>query len=318
MATRQALTFALVASTLLTSACGDTGNRSAGTTTAAPAPPTIEAHRAEVDAWRQKHDVDYRRDYVSIAGLHDLRSGLNTAGSAAGNRILLPPSTPPRLGRFTLEGSTVRFEPERGANVLLAGRPVTASVIMRDDSTATPDELTSGDVRLVVHVSGESRAIRVRDPNGPLAKAFVGFSWFDFDPSFRVVGRFIPDAEPRRVRVQNTYGDLDEYATEGVVEFPWQGQMLRLRPFTTRPKRFYFVFRDAAAGQETYEAARFLYADLADDGSVAMDFNVSYNPPCSFNPYTTCPIPLPENRLSVEILAGERAYPVKVPLGPPQ
>jgi uncharacterized protein (DUF1684 family) len=41
---------------------------------------------------------------------------------------------------------------------------------------------------------------------------------------------------------------------------------------------------------------------------------MAYNPPCSFNPYTTCPIPLPENRLPVKILAGEKDYPVHVEL----
>ena len=34
----------------------------------------------------------------------------------------------------------------------------------------------------------------------------------------------------------------------------------------------------------------------------------------AFNPYTTCPIPLKENRLPVKVLAGERAYPVDLPL----
>ena len=84
------------------------------------------------------------------------------------------------------------------------------------------------------------------------------------------------------------------------------------RPFTTRPKRFYIVFRDASSGHETYETARFLYADLRDDGTTVLDFNQAYNPPCAFNPYTTCPIPMKENRLPVKILAGERAYPVHV------
>jgi hypothetical protein len=167
---------------------------------------------------------------------------------------------------------------------------------------------------MVVHVSGDRRSIRVRDPNGPLAKGFHGFSWFQIDPQYRVVGRFIKDAQPQRVKVLNTFGDIDEYSTEGVVEFRLLGQTLRLRPFTTRPKRFYIVFKDASSGQETYEAARFLYADLLDDGTAVLDFNQAYNPPCAFNPFTTCPIPLPENRLGVKILAGERAYPVKVPL----
>ena len=112
----------------------------------------------------------------------------------------------------------------------------------------------------------------------------------------------------------NTYGDVDQYTTEGVVEFTLLGQTLRLRPFTTRPKRFYFVFKDASSGQETYEAARFLYADLLDDGTAVLDFNQAYNPPCAFNPYTTCPIPLRENNLPIKILAGEKDYPVHVPL----
>ena len=45
---------------------------------------------------------------------------------------------------------------------------------------------------------------------------------------------------------------------------------------------------------------------------MVLDFNEAYNPPCAFNPYTTCPIPLKENILPIKILAGEKAYPVEV------
>ena len=185
---------------------------------------------------------------------------------------------------------------------------------LKDDSGRDSDELVVGSVRVVVHVSGDTRSLRVRDPNGPLAKGFLGFTWFPIDARYRVVGRFIPDRTPNTMRVPNTYGDIDDYKTEGVVEFTLLGQVLRLRPFTTRPKRFYFVFRDASGGHETYETARFLYSDLLDDGTTVLDFNTAYNPPCAFNPYTTCPIPLRENRLPVKILAGEKAYPVHVEL----
>src|SRR5262245_22004321 len=74
------------------------------------APPiTPEAHAKEVNDWRTKHDVDYRRDWVSIAGLFPFKPGVNTAGSAATNDIKLPESLPPVLGRFVLTGTTVRF-----------------------------------------------------------------------------------------------------------------------------------------------------------------------------------------------------------------
>ena len=38
--------------------------------------------KAAVQAWRVKHEADYRRDFVSIAGLYPLQPGPNTAGSA--------------------------------------------------------------------------------------------------------------------------------------------------------------------------------------------------------------------------------------------
>jgi uncharacterized protein len=279
-----------------------------------PGPPPAESPIPAIEAWRAKHEVDYRRDYASIAGLHPLKAGANTAGSADSNAIVLPASVPARLGTFVLNGSSVRFEPAAGVTVLKKDQPVTAPTDLRDDRAPGADELTIGAVRLVVHVSGEERSLRVRDPEGPLAKGFVGFSWFPIDLQYRVIGRFIMDAEPKRLDVANTYGDIDQYTSEGVVEFTLLGQTLRLRPFTTRPKRFYFVFKDASSGQETYDAARFLYADLADDGTVVLDFNQAYNPPCAFNPFTTCPIPLRENNLPLKVLAGEKAYPVKVPL----
>ena len=191
---------------------------------------------------------------------------------------------------------------------------MTLPVDLRDDREPKADQLVLGDVRLVVHVSGGNRSIRVRDPSGPLAAGFLGFTWFPIESQYRVTGRLIRDAQPQRFKVLNTLGEVDEYSSEGVVEFSLMGQTLRLRPFTTRPKRLYFVFRDASSGEETYEAARFLYSDLLDDGTTVLDFNMAYNPPCAFNPYTTCPIPLRENNLPLKLLAGEKAYPVKVTL----
>ena len=268
----------------------------------------------EAQAFRASHEESYRRNWATIAGLHFLSPGPQRAGSASSNPIVLPASVPPELGTFTLTGEDVQFAPVSGVAVQFNGVPLTAPVTLRDDGNDEVDELSVGTVKMVIHRSGPKKAVRVWDPDGPLAKGFLGFRWFEIQPEYRVTARFIRDAQPREVRVLNTYGDPDTYQTEGVVEFTLGGRVLRLRPFTTRPKRFYFVFKDASSGEETYGAARFLYADLRDDGTGVLDFNQAYNPPCSFNPFTTCPIPLPENRLPVKVLAGERAYPVEVSL----
>ena len=72
----------------------------------------VEAATRESEAWRAKHEADYRRDWVTIAGLHFL-SGSHTAGSARSNDIVLPRSTPPVIariedGRVVLDLRTVR------------------------------------------------------------------------------------------------------------------------------------------------------------------------------------------------------------------
>lgn len=272
---------------------------------AAPDP----AHVKQVEEWRAKHESDYRRDWVTVAGLHFLKPGPNIAGSAKSNDIVVSPNVPPTIGRFILDGTRVRFEPQPGVKVMLKDQSVTAAIELKDDGQPGADELVVNDVRLVIHLSGEKRSLRVRDPHGELARGFLGFKWFPIDEKYRVVGRFIRDPQPRKLEVVNTLGDIDTYTTEGVIEFTLNRRKMTVRPFTTRPKRFYIVFKDESSGKETYETARFLYSDLADDGTTVLDFNEAYNPPCSFNPYTTCPIPLKENRLPTKILAGEKAYP---------
>ena len=68
------------------------------------------------------------------------------------------------------------------------------------------------------------------------------------------------------------------------------------------------MFADATTGEETYGGGRFLYADLLPGGRVVLDFNRAYNPPCAFNPWTTCPLPPESNKLRVPIRAGEKTY----------
>ena len=266
------------------------------------------ASRKEAEEWRKQHEASYRKEYVPLAGLFALKPGPNTAGSAAGNAIVLPKAAPAVIGRFVLAGSHVRFEPQPGVAVTIKGQRVTTSVALASDVADAPDELAIGAITLWVHLSGDRPTIRMRDPNGEPARSFRGFQWFPIEDRYRVTGRFIKDPAPHEVKAPNQLGDEDTMQTEGVVEFKLAGQTVRLRPMTTRPKRFWFIFRDGTSGKETYETARFLYSDLRDDGTTVLDFNEAYNPPCAFNPFTTCPIPLPENRLKVRIPAGEKAY----------
>ena len=270
--------------------------------------PAGEAWVESVNTWRAKHETDYRRDWVTIAGLHFLEPGTYSLGSAKASDIDLPEGVPAQAGQVQVSDGWVRYEPAPGVAASLNGAPSTGTVVLKEPGKDAENEVGIGDVKFAVHESGKRLSLRVWDPNGKQVREFAGFAWFPVDANYRVVARFIPDAKPTNIPVINTYGDADVLPSEGVVEFTLNGETVRLRPFTTRPKRFYFVFRDGSSGHETYDTARFLYSDLLDDGTTVLDFNQAYNPPCAFNKYTTCPLPIKENRLAVKILAGEKDY----------
>jgi hypothetical protein len=69
------------------------------------------------------------------------------------------------------------------------------------------------------------------------------------------------------------------------------------------------VFGDYTNGVKTYGAGRFLYAKKPKEGNkLVLDFNKSYNPPCAFTDFATCPLPPDQNKLPFEVLAGELKY----------
>src|SRR5260370_32089628 len=123
----------------------------------------------------------------------------------------------------------------------MKGQPVTTSVELTSDEKGPADELAVGGITLWVHMSGDRRTIRMREPNGEPAGMFEGFKWFPINEKYRVSGRFIKDPGPRVVRIPNQLGDEETYTTEGVVEFTLDGQKVTLRPMTTRPGRLYFI-----------------------------------------------------------------------------
>ena len=96
----------------------------------------------------------------------------------------------------------------------------------------------------------------------------------------------------------------------GSIRFRLDRQISELIAFEVEgdDKALFLIFRDETSGDETYGAGRFLRAGVLEGGKVEIDFNRAYNPPCAFTPYATCPLPPPQNWLSVRIEAGEMSY----------
>lgn len=271
------------------------------------APPTQETnYRTAQEAWRAAREASLldAEGWLTMTALHFLREGDNSFGSSPVNDLVLTEG-PENAGVFELRDQRVSVM-AAGQTVTINGNAVTAAHLYPPDGER--NTLTIGDLSLWVHTSGERLAIRVSDPHSEIRKNFTGLKWFPVDERYRVRGRFIPHDQPLNVLLPNILGDAEPFVSHGSVALAVNGLDITLLPVVS-DGRLWFIFRDLTSGAETYPAARFLYADLPDEnGWTTVDFNQAYNPPCAFNPYTTCPLPPRPNRLTVRIEAGELDY----------
>ena len=260
----------------------------------------------EIEAWRADREARLKADdgWLTVSALFFLPEGESRFGSSPRNDLVLPEPFPAEAGVLDRRGRTVSVR-TAGDPLTVDGEPVTAAQLYPAEGRVT---LTMGPVSFWVHESGERLAIRVRDTESAIRRNFTHLDWYPVDESYRVRGKFTPHAEPLTVRTMNILGDIETYQSTGHVTLTVAGREVRMLPVNSGDQ-LWFILRDATSGDETYPAARFLYADAPDaDGWTTVDFNKAYNPPCAFNPHTTCPLPPPDNRLEVRVEAGEKSY----------
>jgi uncharacterized protein (DUF1684 family) len=278
---------------------------------------STSAPPATVEAWRQQYDEGLRAEYgwLSVAGLTFLPAGTYTVGSAPDSDVLLPAGHAPlKVGTLVVAADTTTFSLAPGVDAWLNGQPLTGDVTLKkvqpgeNGQPGTPaDRVRVGKVEFHLHESGSRLALRVRDPESPIRTGFQGPRWFPVSDGARVIATLKPFAEPKIVDVRNILGDNEPYRAPGQLEFPWDGRKIRVLAFTSTKGRLQLIFRDASVGRETY-GTRYAYAEPTGDGRYVIDFNKAYNPPCAYNPYTTCPTPPSQNVLKVAIRAGEKIY----------
>jgi uncharacterized protein len=272
-----------------------------------------DPYQAEITKFQQDREAALKTDtgWLTIAGLFFLTQPVTTFGSDPLNDMVLPAGAPARAGTFELRNGKVTVKAAEGVSFQLDGKTLTTAEL-RPDGQGAPDQITllpDGALTLWVHNSGERLSIRLRDKTTKLRQEFAGTSWFPINPAYRVEGSYVPYDKPRMIQVPNILGDIETMPIPGIVSFTINGTQHKLEPVAEAgDPRFWFIFRDLTSQDESYPAARFLYAPAPVNGKMILDFNRAQNPPCAYNPYTTCPLPSEQNRLRTRIEAGEKKY----------
>lgn len=246
--------------------------------------------------------------WLAVAGLFWLQEGDTRFGSDPKLPIVLPAGQPKLAGFFRLIGGRVQVIPMQDAAFLVNGDPVLNASLLNSDAEGKPDVVNMGDVSLYVIQRGDRIGIRMKDKNSKIRREFTHRNWFPIDSQYRVEAKYAPYPKPIQRRIPTVLdGVVEDQEAVGTVSFTLNGQVLKLEAVKDN-NELWFVFRDKTANKQTYGAARFLYAAMPKNGRTVLDFNKAYNPPCAFNPYTTCPLPVKENILPIEITAGELKY----------
>jgi uncharacterized protein (DUF1684 family) len=265
------------------------------------------AYQREVEKFRAEEIKDLKSNWLVLAGLFWLKPGANAFGTASSNPIVLPAGTAPaKAGVFELTGDEVTLKMEPGAAAIIDSQPVMKATL-QPDTSGKPTVVALGRLRMHVIKRGDRTGIRVKDLQNPALRNFTSLRFYPIDTAYRVTATWVPSDGKRTVDVPNVLGDVTPTTIPGEVRFTVNRQQLKLTALGgDAATGLFFVFSDTTSKTETYPAGRFLEADAVKDGTVVLDFNKAYNPPCAVTPYATCPIAPKENRLAVAIPAGEK------------
>ncbi|MDP9468620.1 MAG: DUF1684 domain-containing protein [Chloroflexota bacterium] len=271
-----------------------------------------EDHASLVTAWRAARDARLRDPdgWLTLVGLHWLEVGENHLGAHPANQVVLHGhEIPPRVGSLWVENGQARLVPHAGVEVLHAGKPI-GEMLLEDDHDGHPTLLELGNLRFHLIRRGDRLALRVRDATAPELGQFQGMDSFPIDPGWRLVAQLEPAPAEATVEIVDITGSVSRDPTPGTVAFDRDGTTWRIEALPGgEDGSLWLIFGDATNGTDTYAGGRYLYTEPpATDGSVVVDFNLAYNPPCVFSPYATCPLPPAQNRLALRIEAGERRY----------
>lgn len=169
-----------------------------------------------------------------------------------------------------------------------------------------------------IDTGDEEHGLRFWDSASTGIRTFDTITCFEYDPAWVVDAAFSPVDVTRTVPFEHIRdnGGVRDLAVPGDITFQRDGIDHRFAAFDDGGVLL-LVFGDAtnALTDDTgsYGAGRFLFvarpegATFDSPGSVTLDFNRAFVPPCGFSNEYNCPLPPAQNRFTGPVLAGEKS-----------
>jgi len=252
----------------------------------------------ELDSWKTERASELMTEdgFLSLTGLFWLEEGMNTYGSGSDNQIIFPVNAPLRLGTILNDKDSVY------------AISIDGDTLHMNPVDKNPPTINIGTLSWHIIKRAKRFAIRLRDSESETRRNFQHLEYYPVNPYWNVISTFVPFGEPTEISIENKAGYTTLIPSPGQLLFKVDGINYSL-DVMEEEKDFFIIFGDLTNGNETYGAGRYLHAPKPDEnGKVRLDFNKSYNPPCVFTEFATCPLPPPQNVMKVKIEAGELMY----------
>ena len=168
-----------------------------------------------------------------------------------------------------------------------------------------------------IDTGAQENGLRFWDSDSPAIRAFVEVTAFNYDPDWVIEAVFTPVHAGRTIPFEHIRdnGGSRDLVVPGDITFSRDGVDHTFAAFDDGGVLL-LVFGDPTNGQTddrgTYGAGRFLFVQrpdggaLGEPGTVTLDFNRAFVPPCGFSGEYNCPLPPAQNRFAEPVTAGEK------------
>ncbi len=248
--------------------------------------------------------MNSRKDgYLKLVVLSKLNDSVNVFGKHSDNNLVLNiESLPDTIGIFRYRDSILNFKANKAIKVSNENDSLITSVDLTYDEYGSSQKLKNDRLKWQIITRANSHFLRVWDAENPEIKAFRGFNYFDPTSEFIFDADFTHYKQAKTEKVKSQLGVQASTNFIGKVDFNYNGQLYSLDVGTGG----FVMVADDTNDKNTYGGGRYVYIDVPEtDGKVTLDFNKLYNPPCSYNDFTTCLYPPRQNHLPFELKAGE-------------
>jgi uncharacterized protein (DUF1684 family) len=156
------------------------------------------------------------------------------------------------------------------------------------------------------------------DPDSPFnqdPKAhYAPLKYFDVNPDFVFKSKLFEYNPKDTIKIFGTKGEERKVVKYGYVLITYKGKKYNINVYKGKTKsgqEYYSIwFTDKTTNKESYGVGRYLDFEKMNDSNYVytIDFNLAYNPYCSYSAKYSCAVPTKDDYLDIAVEAGEKKF----------